>query len=534
MANVNFINTTIPTGDQARLMELQRRQQMADLLMAQGMKEDKGQMVGDIYVAPSWTQGLARMANAWAGTRVADQNVKDIQKIATDRETERNRVFNQMGNISQGLPAGMDPNYRAPDLPAWAGEQPKPETIPVAQRGQMMLDLLMKSGDPQLQNAGMTAMMSRLLKDPKWEVTDRFNEQTGKKERVLIDMNNPANVVPFGGQEARNLSFQNLGSELVGFDPTTGARVTSANTSMSPSDSARLNFDIYKFGNLSADQRVNAQQGNARLGMEGARLGYETGMSGGGGAQLPPNQPMPDFFGGQQPMAPMTQTAPTVPQGAPMVRPTAPVAPRMPGQPAASPGRPQAVLDPQAAAAAGVGVQPTAAPGGRQLPQKVLDAAAGKQLEAQQEAARQLPTVIDTAQQGIANIDRLIGDLGVKLPAGQKPRDPHPGFSALVGATYKPGFRFIDGTEAASASKILDQIRGQAFLQAFESLKGGGQITEIEGKKATDAITRMDRAQSEKDFIEAAREFQGVIRKGVERARSKAGGGASGGWKDVQ
>lgn len=60
---------------------------------------------------------------------------------------------------------------------------------------------------------------------PKWQVSERFNEATGKREKVLVDMNNPANVMPFGGQEARNLSFQNTGKNIVGLDPTTGAAV---------------------------------------------------------------------------------------------------------------------------------------------------------------------------------------------------------------------------------------------------------------------------------------------------------------------
>ena len=30
----------------------------------------------------------------------------------------------------------------------------------------------------------------------------------------------------------------------------------------------------------------------------------------------------------------------------------------------------------------------------------------------------------------------------------------------------------------------IEQLQGQAFMQAFETLKGGGQITEVEGKKA--------------------------------------------------
>lgn len=133
-----------------------------------------------------------------------------------------------------------------------------------------------------------------------------------------------------------------------------------------------------------------------------------------------------------------------------------------------------------------------------------------------------LPQVVDTAKQAIKTIDELVGSGKAK---------PHPGFEGAVGATWKPGMRFVPGSSEADFMRRLDQIKGGAFLQAYETLKGGGQITEIEGKKATDAITRMDTAQSEKEFIQAARDYQDVIRKGVERAEKKAGKPVSGGWK---
>jgi hypothetical protein len=58
-------------------------------------------------------------------------------------------------------------------------------------------------------------------------------------------------------------------------------------------------------------------------------------------------------------------------------------------------------------------------------------------------------------------------------------------------------------------------------------LRGGGQIANEEGKKATAAITRMNLAQNEKEFVEAAREFQDVIKTGVKNARAKVGQAAA-------
>lgn len=146
---------------------------------------------------------------------------------------------------------------------------------------------------------------------------------------------------------------------------------------------------------------------------------------------------------------------------------------------------------------------------------------AGKQ---QAEDTARLPSTISKAEQGLQIIDEMIGTTGKTLAAGEKAVKPHPGFKSYVGATLVPGLRFVEGTDTAGFDALYKQITGQAFLQAFESLKGGGQITQIEGEKATQAIIRMSKAQSEAEFVKAAREFQGVLRKGVENARMRAAG----------
>ena len=73
----------------------------------------------------------------------------------------------------------------------------------------------------------------------------------------------------------------------------------------------------------------------------------------------------------------------------------------------------------------------------------------------------------------------------------------------------------------------LNQVKSQAFLQAFETLKGGGQITEQEGKAATQAIVRLDRATNDAEFDSAVRDLRAVINKALEAQRQKAGGQAA-------
>jgi len=80
----------------------------------------------------------------------------------------------------------------------------------------------------------------------------------------------------------------------------------------------------------------------------------------------------------------------------------------------------------------------------------------------------------------------------------------------------------VYGTDAYDFQVRLDQINGQTFMEAYETLKGGGQITEIEGEKATAARHRLNASSSEEEFIKAAGEYQGIIKKGLERYKALA------------
>jgi hypothetical protein len=145
-----------------------------------------------------------------------------------------------------------------------------------------------------------------------------------------------------------------------------------------------------------------------------------------------------------------------------------------------------------------------------------------------------LPNAIATSEDLVNKIDAMVGkeakiDKNTKkvLEAGTA---PHKGFTGAVGmgswkAAGIPGVQqYVPGSAAADFKSRYDEIMGGAFLEAFETLKGGGSITETEGKKATAAKTRMNLAQSEGEFLSAAREYQGVVRRGIERAKAKAGG----------
>lgn len=131
---------------------------------------------------------------------------------------------------------------------------------------------------------------------------------------------------------------------------------------------------------------------------------------------------------------------------------------------------------------------------GETLPKQVL------------EAREDLPKVVNQADQMISSIDGLLN---------------HPGLDSSVGLkSYLPVIR---GTDRADFQTRSEQLQGQAFLQAFNDLKGGGQITEVEGAKATAAIGRMSNAQSKEAYTESLAELRDILQTAKSRAYEKAG-----------
>jgi hypothetical protein len=131
---------------------------------------------------------------------------------------------------------------------------------------------------------------------------------------------------------------------------------------------------------------------------------------------------------------------------------------------------------------------------------------------AQADAAANLPKAEATADLVLGTIDNLRKNKGTRFLYGNYALAP-----------------IVPNTPQAEAGSYLDQIGGQAFLQAFESLKGGGHITEIEGEKATAALTRLQsRRMSYASALKAMTEFEDNVKLGLKKARQRAGQSPSG------
>lgn len=144
------------------------------------------------------------------------------------------------------------------------------------------------------------------------------------------------------------------------------------------------------------------------------------------------------------------------------------------------------------------------------------------------------PKAESNADYLLTKIDELVGN-------PNKDIKQHPGFETSVGAqgaSYLFGLRDkpvapqFGGGDARDFQNRMREITGQSFLQAIESLRGMGALSNLEGEAATRAIQRMGYVDkdgnlvitaTEKEFKAAAKDFQDVIQRGVDRNRIKLG-----------
>lgn len=117
-----------------------------------------------------------------------------------------------------------------------------------------------------------------------------------------------------------------------------------------------------------------------------------------------------------------------------------------------------------------------------------------------------------TAQQTISKIDQLLADPNLSKATG-----------FIQGKLPDTVLGLVSGDGAVDARKRAEQLRGAAFLEAYNGLRGGGAITDVEGKKAEDALARLDMAQSDEAYRQALKDFRDAVQVGYRKLEMNAG-----------
>lgn len=105
-----------------------------------------------------------------------------------------------------------------------------------------------------------------------------------------------------------------------------------------------------------------------------------------------------------------------------------------------------------------------------------------KRLEGEAERLTQAEKSLVAQTQGVSAVDALLNSPDLAKIAG---------FSGTVNQFFE---KFGKAKEYSNLMSYVDQIKGLNFVEAYQQLKGGGPITDTEGRAATAARTRIDRA----------------------------------------
>lgn len=116
-------------------------------------------------------------------------------------------------------------------------------------------------------------------------------------------------------------------------------------------------------------------------------------------------------------------------------------------------------------------------------------------------------------------IDQLGNDASVQAGQGEN-------FGNVLGVPQQM-LPILPKTNRANFQNVIDQLSGQAFLNIRQALKGAGQVTDFEGAKGEDAISRMKNAASRGDeaaFKQAVIDFNTALDNGMALLRKQAQG----------
>lgn len=199
---MNSVNFGGMSDYESEAQQLAERKRYAEALRAQGQQAPQGRMAGRVYVAPSPLDHLANALRQYSGQREL-QDVRTAERDLTGRR--RDALQETMRDFSvalQGSPAQTAPSMAFAPNPD--GSPRMVETSPaVAPDRAKALAVLLKN--PDTAQAALAAQLAQLGKTAQWKVTERFNEKTGKEEKVLFNEINPAEIMPFGGQKATKM-----------------------------------------------------------------------------------------------------------------------------------------------------------------------------------------------------------------------------------------------------------------------------------------------------------------------------------------
>ena len=307
---------------------IDRRRRMAELLQQQAAAPMEMPSMPGVRSSPF--AGLAKLLQGYGAGQTL-QNIDTEQKALGEKyQTERTNQFQNLARLlsapAQAAQPAVEPKFTEGQSTINQGGQ---AAVPARPAGYLPAEALSQFTNPDIQQLAMSRVLSQL--EPKAPIklgpdesllnpTTFESVATGKSKETFHP---PVNEFDPDTGKTLKVAYSNLGTRKV--IDTAGAYTPDQWNSMPLEAKAKLLFDQYKFGNLSAEQLIQAGQKNAQLGQELQKLQFETGKGGPGPVAIPANAPMPNLA--NPVVNPVANPAVNPAAPAPVVAPNVSVAP---------------------------------------------------------------------------------------------------------------------------------------------------------------------------------------------------------------
>jgi len=292
MPNINLSPYTVEQ------QAIDRRRRMAELLQQQAAAPMEMPSMPGVRSSPF--AGLAKLLQGYGAGQTL-QNVDTEQKALGEKyQTEKTTQFQNLARLlsapAQAAQLAVEPTFTENQSTITQGGQ---AAVPARPAGYLPAEALSQFTHPEINQLAMSKYLAQL--EPRAPTKLGPDESllhpttyevlaTGKSKETY---HSPINEFDPDTGKTLKVAYSNLGTRKV--IDTAGAYTPDQWNAIPAEAKAKLLFDQYKFGNLSAEQLIQAGQKNAQLGQELQKLQFETGKGGPGPVTIPANAPMPNL-----------------------------------------------------------------------------------------------------------------------------------------------------------------------------------------------------------------------------------------------
>jgi hypothetical protein len=547
------------------LEAIQKRRKMAELLIQQAQQPMDMPQVAGARISP--VAGLAKLLKAYTGSQNLKKSEEEEKQYQSDYLSDLGFLMRNAGKSTPATEAipeqtenittpnianqnlqevalrqstmrdpnaainpferqmGVDERAQVAKLPLQTVEERVTPAVP-AMAGSPLLSADLLSGNNAngyiKTGAGKMALAQYLMQQQAQQQAATLESQKVKsrnpEEELYRYSDGKYEVVSAGKPKA------DFGQPITEFDPANGKTLTVVydkggnrkviNTngaytpnqwnSMPLADKAKILFDQYKFGNLSAEQIQQARQKDAQLDQEMVKIGFDTGMKVQGGIGVSNNAPMPNLVEAlTKPVAaPAVVSVPAPTTVQPVVTPIRkqPYTPLNQVQNAPS-SAPPAPSD-QAASQPPAGLSPKAK-------QQWIIENSKKQMDISAESAKTKPQEKLSAETALTNLTRM-KNVAEELRG-------HKGLDSIVGKWNQYSI-FDTSDNAINARALQGTLVKQSATAALQAMRdasktGGavGGVSEKEWPILEQQIAALDSAQTPKAYRIALQNLQSQL-----------------------